>query len=63
MSTRNSIKVKLSEHKTAIILAIIIIAGGSLGTYFVIDYLNAQNPEKITLATTTSTYDSGLLDY
>ncbi|MFX0001394.1 MAG: substrate-binding domain-containing protein [Candidatus Hodarchaeota archaeon] len=63
MSTTNSLKAKLSEHKTAVILAVIIIAGGSIGAYFVIDYLNAQNPEKITLATTTSTYDSGLLDY
>jgi tungstate transport system substrate-binding protein len=63
MSTRKSIKTILSEHKTAVILAVVIIAGGSIGTYFVIDYINAQNPEKITLATTTSTYDSGLLDY
>ena len=63
MSTRKSLKLILSEHKTVIILAFIIIAGGSIGTYFVIDYLNAQNPEKITLATTTSTYDSGLLDF
>ncbi|MFX1418793.1 MAG: substrate-binding domain-containing protein [Promethearchaeota archaeon] len=63
MSTRKPLKTILSEHKTAVILALIIIAGGSVGTYFIIDYLNAQNPEKITLATTTSTYDSGLLDY
>ncbi|UCC20927.1 MAG: substrate-binding domain-containing protein [Promethearchaeota archaeon] len=63
MSTRKPLKIILSEHKTAVIIALIIIAGGSVGTYFIIDYLNAQNPEKITLATTTSTYDSGLLDY
>ncbi len=63
MSTRKTLKTILSEHKTAIILAMVIIAGGSVGAYFAIDYLNAQNPEKITLATTTSTYDSGLLDY
>ncbi|MFX1380719.1 MAG: substrate-binding domain-containing protein [Promethearchaeota archaeon] len=63
MTNRKSIIITLSEHKTAVILAFIIIAGGSIGTYFAIDYLNAQNPEKITLATTTSTYDSGLLDY
>ncbi|MFX1242742.1 MAG: substrate-binding domain-containing protein [Promethearchaeota archaeon] len=63
MSTRKSLTTILGEHKTAIILAVIIIAGGSVGTYFTIDYLNAQNPEKIILATTTSTYDSGLLDY
>jgi len=63
MSTRKPLKEILSEHKTAVILAVVIIAGGSIGAYFAIDYLNAQNPEKITLATTTSTYDSGLLDY
>lgn len=63
MSTRKPLKQLISEHKTAVVLALIIIAGGSIGTYIVIDYLNAQNPEKITLATTTSTYDSGLLDY
>ena len=63
MSTRKTLKQLINEHKTAIILAVIIIAGGSIGTYFAIDYLNAQNPERITLATTTSTYDSGLLDY
>jgi len=63
MSTRKPLKQLISEHKKAVILALIIVAGGSIGTYFAIDYLNAQNPEKITLATTTSTYDSGLLDY
>ncbi|MFX1600871.1 MAG: substrate-binding domain-containing protein [Promethearchaeota archaeon] len=63
MSSRKSLKTILSEHKTAVILAVVIIAGGSIGVYFVVDYLNAQNPENITLATTTSTYDSGLLDY
>ncbi len=63
MSSRKTLKGRILEHKTAVILAIVIIAGGSIGAYFAIDYLNAQNPEKITLATTTSTYDSGLLDY
>ncbi len=63
MSTRRPLKEAISEHKKAIILALIIIAGGSIGTYFVIDYINAQNPKKITLATTTSTYDSRLLDF
>lgn len=63
MSTKRSTTQFLSEHKTAVILALIIIAGGSVGTYFVIDYMNAQDPNQITLATTTSTYDSGLLDY
>ncbi|MFX0003520.1 MAG: substrate-binding domain-containing protein [Promethearchaeota archaeon] len=63
MTNRKSLTIILSEHKTALLLVLLIIAGGSIGTYFIIDYLNAQNPEKITLATTTSTYDSGLLDY
>ncbi|MFX1312222.1 MAG: substrate-binding domain-containing protein [Promethearchaeota archaeon] len=63
MSTKKPLKELISEHKIAIILALIVITGGSIATYFTIDYLNAKNPEKITLATTTSTYDSGLLDY
>jgi len=63
MSTRKPLKQLIIEHKTAVLLVLIIVAGGSIGTYFAIDYLNAQNPERITLATTTSTYDSGLLDY
>ena len=63
MSSKTPIKQFLSEHKTAILIALILIAGGTVGTYFVIDYMNAQDPDRITLATTTSTYDSGLLDY
>jgi tungstate transport system substrate-binding protein len=63
MDSRKPLKERIVEHKTALIIALIIITGGSIGTYFAIDFLNAQNPEKITLATTTSTYDSGLLDY
>jgi len=63
MSKRKPLTTILSERKTAVILAVVIIAGGSIGAYFAIDYINAQNPEKITLATTTSTFDSGLLDY
>jgi tungstate transport system substrate-binding protein len=62
--SRKSFKQLIMDHKTVtVIIIIIIIAGGSFGTYFLIDYLNAKNPERITLATTTSTYDSGLLDY
>lgn len=63
MSMNRSIKHVISEHKTAFMIAFLIIMGGSAGTYFIMDYLNAQNPNQITLATTTSTYDSGLLDY
>ncbi|MFX1234122.1 MAG: substrate-binding domain-containing protein [Promethearchaeota archaeon] len=62
-SIRNLFKKSLTEHKTAFLILVLIIVGGVIGVYFVVDYLNAQNPEKITLATTTSTYDSGLLDY
>ncbi|MHA2398510.1 MAG: substrate-binding domain-containing protein [Promethearchaeota archaeon] len=63
MSSRKPFKEAILEHKTTLLIALIIIAGGSIGTFFALDYLNAQDPEKITLATTTSTYDSGLLDY
>ena len=63
MSSRKPTKELIIEHKSAIILAVVIIAGGSIGIFFIIDYLNAQDPERIILATTTSTYDSGLLDY
>ncbi|MFX1280447.1 MAG: substrate-binding domain-containing protein [Promethearchaeota archaeon] len=63
MSTKRSTLEFLGEHKTAILIALILIAGGTVGTYFVIDYISARNPKNITLATTTSTYDSGLLDF
>jgi len=63
MSSRKLLITTLNEHKKVILIAALVIVGGSIGSYFAIDYLNAQNPEKITLATTTSTYDSGLLDY
>ncbi|MFX1530643.1 MAG: hypothetical protein ACFFBC_05985, partial [Promethearchaeota archaeon] len=63
MSSKRPIIQILSEHKTVILIAFILIASGTVGTYFVLDYMNAQNPDRITLATTTSTYDSGLLDY
>jgi len=63
MSERKALKTILSEHKIAFLLTFIIIIGGTFGTFFVIDLLSAQNPTQIKLATTTSTYDSGLLDY
>ncbi|MHA1915524.1 MAG: substrate-binding domain-containing protein [Promethearchaeota archaeon] len=63
MSARRNLKQVLGEHKTAVILALVIIAGGSISTFFIYDFTNAQNPDQITLATTTSTYDSGLLEY
>ena len=49
--------------KAALLLTLTILVGSSIGIYFVIDTINAENPEQITLATTTSTYDSGLLDF
>lgn len=52
-----------TRRKTALLLTLTIIVGSSIGVYFVIDIINADNPEQITLATTTSTYDSGLLDF
>ncbi len=63
MPRQKSLKIIISEHKTAFILMLLIIIGGSFGTYFIFDILTARNPNRITLATTTSTYDSGLLDY
>lgn len=63
MTTRKPIKEILSEHKIGVILLIVILTGGTIGIYFVIDYMRAQDPNTITLATTTSTYDSGLLDF
>ncbi|GAI86575.1 unnamed protein product, partial [marine sediment metagenome] len=63
MSTKKPLKVMINEHKTAIFLTIIIITGGSVGIFMIFDIINAQNPNRIILATTTSTYDSGLLDY
>jgi len=63
VSHQKSLKIIISEHKTAFILMLLIIIGGSFGTYFIFDLLTARDPNRITLATTTSTYDSGLLDY
>ena len=63
MSERRTIKTIVSEHKTAFLIIFILIIGGSFGTFFIFDILSAQNPTQIKLATTTSTYDSGLLDY
>ncbi|MFX1276848.1 MAG: substrate-binding domain-containing protein [Promethearchaeota archaeon] len=63
MSSRKPILETLNKHKITLTIIAVVIAGSSIGTFFVIDYLNAQNPQRITLATTTSTYDSGLLDY
>jgi len=63
MSERRTLKTILSEHKIVFLVIFILIIGGSFGTFFVIDLLSAQNPIQIKLATTTSTYDSGLLDY
>ena len=63
MSKRRTLKTIISEHKTVVLIIFILIIGGSFGTFFIIELLSARNPTRITLATTTSTYDSGLLDY
>lgn len=63
MKERRSLKTIISRHKTVFLIIIILIIGGSFGTFFIIDILSARNPSRITLATTTSTYDSGLLEY
>ncbi len=63
MNERRILKTIISEHKTLFLIIFILIIGGSFGTFFIIDILSARNPNRITLATTTSTYDSGLLDY
>ena len=64
MSSRKPIKEFVIDHKAAIALAAVLIVGASIGGYMLYDYMQTtQNPNNITLATTTSTYDSGLLDY
>ena len=63
MGERRTLKTIISEHKIAFLVIFFLIVGGSFGTFFVFDVLSARNPNRITLATTTSTYDSGLLDY
>ncbi|MBY9012797.1 MAG: substrate-binding domain-containing protein, partial [Candidatus Lokiarchaeota archaeon] len=63
MSERRALKTIISEHKAAFLIMFILVLGGFFGTFFILDLLSARNPNRITLATTTSTYDSGLLDY
>ena len=63
LSERRALKTIISEHKTVVLIIFILLIGGSFGTFFIIDVLSARNPTRIMLATTTSTYDSGLLDY
>ncbi|TET00610.1 MAG: hypothetical protein E3J90_03810, partial [Promethearchaeota archaeon] len=63
MGERRTLKTIISEHKIAFLVIFFLIVGGSFGTFFVFDVLSARNPNRIMLATTTSTYDSGLLDY
>ncbi|MHA1535831.1 MAG: substrate-binding domain-containing protein [Promethearchaeota archaeon] len=63
MNGRRTLKTIISEHKLAFLVIFILIIGGFFGTFFVFDLLSARNPNRIKLATTTSTYDSGLLDY
>ncbi len=56
------IKIKFpSKKKRALIIIGIIFISGLVGAYTAIEFVQSQN--RIILATTTSTYDSGLLDY
>ena len=63
MGERRTLKTIISEHKIVFLIIFLLIIGGSFGTFFIFDVLSARNPSQIRLATTTSTYDSGLLDY
>jgi len=63
LSERRSLKTIIGENKKVFLIVLILIIGSSFGTFFIFDLLIARNPTRITLATTTSTYDSGLLDY
>jgi tungstate transport system substrate-binding protein len=63
LSERRALKTIISENKTVVLIIFILLVGGSFGTFFIFDILSARNPTRIILATTTSTYDSGLLDY
>jgi tungstate transport system substrate-binding protein len=63
MVKRSNLKTIISEHKIAAVILLILIIGSSFGAFFLFDLLSARNPTRIILATTTSTYDSGLLDY
>ena len=60
--SEEDIKIKLnSRRKNAIFILSTIVLAGLVGTYFVLEFASSRN--RIILATTTSTYDSGLLDY
>ena len=59
MSERRSLKTIISERKTVFLIIFILVIGGIFGTFFIFDILSTRNPNRITLATTTSTYDSG----
>ena len=63
MSERRAFKTIISEHKIVFLIILLLLTGGSFGTFFIFDILSARNPSRIILATTTSTFDSGLLDY
>ncbi len=49
------------KKKKALIILLFVLFAGVVGTSFVVEYIRSQ--KRIILATTTSTYDSGLLDY
>ncbi|MFX0188325.1 MAG: substrate-binding domain-containing protein [Candidatus Hodarchaeota archaeon] len=62
LDEEEKIKINFNSRKNkAIIFAITILIATIVGSYMVLEYVHSQN--RIILATTTSTYDSGLLDY
>jgi len=50
-----------SRRNKAVLITSILLITGFIGSYVVMEYIQSQN--RMILATTTSTYDSGLLDY
>ena len=61
-SVEEEIKINFkSKKRKALIIASTLLIATVIGTYTVLEY--AQSQHRIILATTTSTYDSGLLDY
>jgi len=62
LDKEEEIKIKFnSKTRKALIFISVVLFTGFIGTYTVLEYVHSQN--RIILATTTSTYDSGLLDY
>jgi len=59
--TEEEIKISFNSRRNrALIITSMLLMTGIIGSFVVLEYVQAQN--RIILATTTSTYDSGLLD-